>query len=395
MPIKRLFLLFVGAAVLLATAAVALAATTLTYTLTPNIAIPDNSPAVPTNSNLTVSDTGTIQDLNVVLNITHTKASDLIVQLTHVGSGVTVDLVYWNGGSTANIAVTLDDSAAASVTTTSPLTGTLRPDDALAAFNGQNIQGTWRLMVRDSHAGDTGTLVSWGLVAQVVPVDTDSDGVPDASDNCPAAANADQANADGDAQGDACDPDDDNDGLADGSDNCALVANPDQADTDGDGQGDACDGDLDGDGVADGADNCPLAANASQVDNDADGLGDACDPTAGLPWAGWNPGDGRLNPDPGVPLAIYCDADSVYAYFPNYLEFDFPLSAIEDAPVLVAEGPTGARLYRLDTGELHVNYAHGSDEYVLTWDGCPATTTTTRVYDAATRALLSESTRRP
>ncbi len=37
-------------------------------------------------------------------------------------------------------------------------------------------------------------------------VDTDSDGVADASDNCPIVANPGQANADGDALGDACDP---------------------------------------------------------------------------------------------------------------------------------------------------------------------------------------------
>lgn len=36
--------------------------------------------------------------------------------------------------------------------------------------------------------------------------DADGDGVPDATDNCPAVPNADQANADGDALGDACDP---------------------------------------------------------------------------------------------------------------------------------------------------------------------------------------------
>jgi PKD domain/Thrombospondin type 3 repeat len=35
--------------------------------------------------------------------------------------------------------------------------------------------------------------------------DADGDGVPDASDNCPAHANADQADADGDGVGDACD----------------------------------------------------------------------------------------------------------------------------------------------------------------------------------------------
>jgi hypothetical protein len=39
----------------------------------------------------------------------------------------------------------------------------------------------------------------------VVVADADHDGVPDASDNCPATANADQANADGDALGNACD----------------------------------------------------------------------------------------------------------------------------------------------------------------------------------------------
>ncbi|MCP5144393.1 MAG: VCBS repeat-containing protein [Gammaproteobacteria bacterium] len=45
--------------------------------------------------------------------------------------------------------------------------------------------------------------------------DVDHDGVIDELDNCPAASNASQANADGDALGDACDLDDDNDGLLD------------------------------------------------------------------------------------------------------------------------------------------------------------------------------------
>jgi hypothetical protein len=73
--------------------------------------------------------------------------------------------------------------------------------------------------------------------------DADGDGVPDANDNCPGAANASQANNDNDAQGDACDPDDDNDGRNDVQDNCPLAANPGQEDRDGDGRGAACDPD--------------------------------------------------------------------------------------------------------------------------------------------------------
>ena len=53
-------------------------------------------------------------------------------------------------------------------------------------------------------------------------IDTDGDGVLDsAPDNCPTVPNSDQANTDGDSQGDACDSDDDNDGLTDSfPDNC-------------------------------------------------------------------------------------------------------------------------------------------------------------------------------
>ena len=51
----------------------------------------------------------------------------------------------------------------------------------------------------------------------------DGDGVA-LEDSCPAVANSDQANADGDQQGDACDADDDNDGVADADDAFPLDA---------------------------------------------------------------------------------------------------------------------------------------------------------------------------
>jgi hypothetical protein len=74
------------------------------------------------------------------------------------------------------------------------------------------------------------------------------DAVLDVADNCPRLANANQANLDGDALGDVCDPDDDGDGVADVADNCPRNANANQANADGDPQGDACDPDDDNDG---------------------------------------------------------------------------------------------------------------------------------------------------
>jgi hypothetical protein len=83
-------------------------------------------------------------------------------------------------------------------------------------------------------------------------VDSDDDGVADASDNCPAVANPDQIDSDGDGTGNACDIDDDNDSVLDSTDNCPLVTNAEQTDTDGDGLGDRCDPDDDNDGTPDG-----------------------------------------------------------------------------------------------------------------------------------------------
>jgi hypothetical protein len=96
-------------------------------------------------------------------------------------------------------------------------------------------------------------------------LDTDDDGIPDRSDNCPMAANLDQSDLDFDGRGDVCD-------------NCPSTPNPSQEDGDGDGVGDACE-DSDGDGILDFADNCPTVPNPDQSDSDFDGMGDACDPT--------------------------------------------------------------------------------------------------------------------
>ena len=92
--------------------------------------------------------------------------------------------------------------------------------------------------------------------------DSDGDGIPDASDNCPLVANPGQLNTDGDADGDACDNDDDNDGLTDAEEKI-LGTDPKDKDTDND-------------GVNDGADAFPLDP-AESVDTDGDGTGNNAD----------------------------------------------------------------------------------------------------------------------
>jgi hypothetical protein len=99
--------------------------------------------------------------------------------------------------------------------------------------------------------------------------DSDGDGSPDVTDNCPLVPNANQADQDGDGVGDACDVDIDGDGTDNPFDPCPQ--DPD----------DLCDPaddprDTDEDGVPDSTDNCPTVANPGQEDTNTDGVGDAC-----------------------------------------------------------------------------------------------------------------------
>jgi large repetitive protein len=94
--------------------------------------------------------------------------------------------------------------------------------------------------------------------------DSDGDGIPNASDNCPTIFNpirpmdsGKQADFDGDTTGDACDV-------------CPLDANTTTCKK-------VDPNDADGDGVPNATDNCPNLANPNQADADADGKGDACD----------------------------------------------------------------------------------------------------------------------
>ena len=99
------------------------------------------------------------------------------------------------------------------------------------------------------------------IVGPSAVADADSDGVADATDNCPVAANPLQEDEDGDQAGDACD-------------NCTRTPNGNQRDTDGDGYGNACDPDLNGDRLVNFADLAILRARFFSSDPEADLDGD-------------------------------------------------------------------------------------------------------------------------
>jgi imidazolonepropionase-like amidohydrolase len=122
----------------------------------------------------------------------------------------------------------------------------------------------------------------------ITATDGDGDGIADATDNCATVFNPvrwledEQGDADADAVGDVCDPcpldgddgcvlpdpnDFDNDVVGNGEDNCPFVDNSDQADADGDGHGDACDG---CDVANPGPSACPASIEALRDPADAD-----------------------------------------------------------------------------------------------------------------------------
>ncbi|MCY2968767.1 MAG: M36 family metallopeptidase [Planctomycetota bacterium] len=152
--------------------------TTTTFNSNNVIPIPDVSTIT---STLTLSGLGSITDVNVQLDISHTFDADLDVFLISP-TGVEIELTTDNGGSSNHYTGTIfDDGAVTSITAGSaPFLGTYRPESPLAVLNGTSANGVWTLRVTDDSPNDMGSLNSWSLEISTLETEvsrtTDSQG---------------------------------------------------------------------------------------------------------------------------------------------------------------------------------------------------------------------------
>jgi len=139
-------------------------------------------------SRLQVDACDIIEDIEVTLDIDHGWTGDLVVTLESP-AGTTVTLVDRPGSDGtgygcrfAGLSALLDDEAGPALEdqctddnggTVPSISGTLRPLEPLAAFDGEPGAGTWTLRVSDWAEEHTGTLVHWQLAVACAAKDID------------------------------------------------------------------------------------------------------------------------------------------------------------------------------------------------------------------------------
>lgn len=110
--------------------------------------------------------------VTVSLHLTHPSAGDLVLRLQSP-SGTIVNLAENLGGTGDNYGggcgnqanrTTFDDDAPVRIAAgTAPFIGSFTPETPLAAFQGEDPNGDWKLLIADTVAGDTGELRCWSL----------------------------------------------------------------------------------------------------------------------------------------------------------------------------------------------------------------------------------------
>ncbi|HJU38437.1 MAG TPA: proprotein convertase P-domain-containing protein, partial [Tahibacter sp.] len=125
-----------------------------------------------------VATTGTLTNLRMSFNITHTYMGDLTLILTKGATSVTLLQRPGNAsnsgsagcsGNNGNVivdgAATLTlESNCGSGTPAYTSGGSYRPNNPFTPFVGQSLNGTWSLRAVDSVGQDVGSLVQWCLL---------------------------------------------------------------------------------------------------------------------------------------------------------------------------------------------------------------------------------------
>ena len=146
------------------------------------IAIPDDDPTGISDT-INVTTAGTIADVDVTIDVTHTWAGDLNFSLESPDT-TTLDVVDYSTvlGESTDLggAYTFDDEAATSYAAALAGTTLLTPGsynntgtigegggDPLSGFDSGPSNGSWTLTVVDDFGADTGTLNSWSLLLTI------------------------------------------------------------------------------------------------------------------------------------------------------------------------------------------------------------------------------------
>jgi subtilisin-like proprotein convertase family protein len=131
--------------------------TEITECSTPGLLIPDLDNVIDT---LTVTDSGTITDVNVLVQVTHGYTEDLDIRVQHLATGRW--LVRDECGTANDVDAVFDDEGSALTCSNDPaIGGDVIPEEPLDAYDGLEAQGDWSLQIYDDLSAGTGTLDHW------------------------------------------------------------------------------------------------------------------------------------------------------------------------------------------------------------------------------------------
>ena len=124
--------------------------------------IPDNDPEGLISS-IDITEDLNVESVTVSVKINHSWISDVTLTLESP-NGTIIELLSGACDSENNIDVIFDDSGVDITCSGNPvISGTIKPTQALFAFNGESSVGVWKLKVVDGAEGDEGSLQSWSL----------------------------------------------------------------------------------------------------------------------------------------------------------------------------------------------------------------------------------------